>query len=192
MTLQNLLIDLDQAIIQSTCCQQAVDGTCAVLRQYSNQDLEIPERLRQTTTAGCYARHLVHLKDGDGYCVVAMVWSPGQGTAVHDHDGTWCVEGCLEGKLDVTSFRVVEEDAPGHIRLARESVVAIGQGEVGSLIPPFEHHKIHNGYTQPAMTLHVYGKELRQCTRYREENGDWFRAEKVDLSYTTVPEAISA
>jgi predicted metal-dependent enzyme (double-stranded beta helix superfamily) len=187
VTLQNLLVDLDQAIAGSTCCEQAVEGTCAVLRHYSAHQLELPARLRQTTSSGCYARHLVHHKDGNGFCVVAMVWSPGQGTSVHDHDGTWCVEGCLEGKLDVTSFRVVDQTAPDHIRMVPESVVSIGEGAVGSLIPPFEHHKIHNSYSEPAVTIHVYGKELSQCTRYQQENEDWFRAEKVDLSYTTVP-----
>jgi predicted metal-dependent enzyme (double-stranded beta helix superfamily) len=187
MTFQHLLDDLDEVIARSGSSDEAVKGTCQVLKRYSAEHVELPSRLRECSP-GCYARHLVHHHQPNGYCVVAMVWSPGQGTSIHDHDGTWCVEGCMEGNLDVTSFRFEERVAADQIRLSQESVVSIGCGQVGALIPPFEHHKIHNAYQQPAITLHVYGKELAQCTRYEEEENNLFRVKTVPLSYTTVPD----
>lgn len=184
--LANLMRDLHEAISPFPTSDQAARATCEVLKRYSQNTLELPERIRQPSTP-CYARHLLHLEENDGYCIVAMVWSPGQGTAVHDHGGNWCVEACLEGRLEITSFRLLEELPTGNVRLTRETSVKVGQGSVGCLIPPFEHHKIHNPFDVAAITIHVYETELRNCTRYIEESGDVYRLEKVPLSYTTSP-----
>ena len=54
--------------------------------------------------AHCYARRLVH-KDPDlRYTVMAMVWGEGQGTALHDHAGMWCVECVYKGRIRVVSY----------------------------------------------------------------------------------------
>ena len=184
-TLDTLLRDLDTAICPADCCEAAACGTCEVLRKYSQASLDLPERLLQEVE-GPYARHLVYHKEGDGYVVVAMVWAPGQGTAVHDHGGVWCVEGCLRGQLEITSFRMLERSGD-ECKLVRETAVQVAPGKVGCLIPPFEHHKIHNPFETTAVTLHVYGKELRSCTRYMEVGPDTYRPEAVQLCYTSRP-----
>ena len=51
-----------------------------------------------------YARRLFH-RDPDGrYTIVVMTWGPGQGTALHDHAGIWCVECVVEGRMEVAQF----------------------------------------------------------------------------------------
>jgi 3-mercaptopropionate dioxygenase len=42
-----------------------------------------------------YARRLLHRDPGGRYTAIVMTWGPGQGTAVHDHGGLWCVEGVV-------------------------------------------------------------------------------------------------
>ena len=164
------------------CCER----TSQILRRYSCEGVALPERIRQTQESS-YARHLVHQECSDGFCVVAMVWGPGQGTAVHDHGGTWCVEGCVEGRLAITSYRLTDELDERLVRFERENYVEVGRGSVGCLIPPFEHHKIHNPFEEVAITLHVYGRELCNCTRFMKEECGAYRIEKVPLSYTTRP-----
>ena len=59
-----------------------------------------------TPRPDCYARRLLH-RDPDGrYTAIVMTWGPGQGTAVHDHGGLWCVEGVVDGEIAVTQYRV--------------------------------------------------------------------------------------
>lgn len=184
-TIDTLLEELDRAICPADCCEAAVCGTCEVLKAYAEACVQLPERLVQEVE-GNYARHLVYQKEGDGFVVVAMVWAPGQGTAVHDHGGVWCVEGCVRGRLEITSYRMLGQDGE-QVRFRRENSVQVAPGKVGCLIPPFEHHKIHNPFPETAVTLHVYGKELRDCTRYLEVGPDTYRPEKVSLCYTTRP-----
>src|SRR4029079_18921668 len=38
-----------------------------------------------------YARRRIHRSAEHGYTVIAMTWGTGQGTALHDHSGMWCV-----------------------------------------------------------------------------------------------------
>ncbi len=185
-TLANLMQDLREALHPAPPCQDACDKTCEILKRYSVNKIQLPERLRQPASS-CYARHLIHKQDEDGFCVVAMVWAPGQGTAVHDHGGTWCVEGCVEGHLAITSYRLLDQSGPQYVRFEQENYVEVGRGSVGCLIPPFEHHKIHNPFPEQAITLHVYGHELNNCTRYLQDSGDTYRVERVPLSYSSTP-----
>src|SRR6184192_470148 len=66
----------------------------------------LPERFHRTRASG-YARRLLHRSDALGYTAVVMTWGPGQRTALHDHAGIWCVEGVLEGRMDVTQYDLV-------------------------------------------------------------------------------------
>ncbi|MBS2038519.1 cysteine dioxygenase family protein [bacterium] len=187
LTLSQLMDDLRGALHPAPPCSKAACERAAdILKHYSKNDISLPERLRQTSHP-CYARHLVHKESEDGFCVVVMVWSPGQGTPVHDHGGVWCVESCVEGQLAITSYRMLDGSDPEHVRFKQEEYVEVGRGSVGCLIPPFEHHKIHNPFRTTAITIHVYGHELRNCTRYLKNSHDTFRVEKSSLSYSSTP-----
>ncbi len=74
--------------------------------------------------ASKYARHLIHRDVERDLVVIAMVWSPGQGTPVHDHGGYWCIEQVLAGRLDSDIYHAREQGADGAFRLelvARET-----------------------------------------------------------------------
>jgi predicted metal-dependent enzyme (double-stranded beta helix superfamily) len=130
-----------------------------------------------------YARRLVH-RDPDGrFSIVAMAWGPGQGTAVHDHDGSWCVEGVLRGTTFSVPYRLVEVRGDRHrFEVGEREVIALG--DTGAIFPPYEHHVYGNADAfAPALTLHVYGPELLRCACYtREEDGTWTRRERA-LTY---------
>jgi len=182
-TLEHFMTDLDRALQGCRGPEEASCQTCDILRKYSQERIELPVELTQNGNE-CYARHLIHRSQPNGYCVVAMVWGPGQGTAVHDHGGTWCVEGCMQGELQITSYRLNEETAAG-ISLSREGSVNVSPGCVGCLIPPFEHHKIENVSGANAITIHVYGEELLKCRRYLPREDGLYRTEMGCLSYNS-------
>ncbi len=176
--LEEWLEQLAAALVSARGPREAVDRCQALMAE----PLRLPESCLRSQL-GQYARHLVQ-RHPAGHTVVAMVWGPGQGTSVHDHDHSWCVEVCLSGRLRIVNYRHLGEAEDGRVRLREEDSTDVGVGSVGRLIPPLEHHRIHNPFDETAVTLHVYGKELHECTRFVAEEGELYRPERVKLSYT--------
>ena len=122
-----------------------------------------------------------------------MTWGPGQRTALHDHSGIWCVEGVLEGGMEVSRFEMMEEVGSRRLPFRpRASTVQVSAGEAGALIPPLEHHVLANNRPDKvSLTLHVYGGEMEHCTVFEPvgagEGGDGkeglYRAKQKALSY---------
>lgn len=144
----------------------------------------LPERCLQAL-AGQYARHLVHKDPRGRFSVVAMVWGPGQGTPLHDHAGTWCVECVYRGSIEVSSYsrRANRCSSSGVFDFAEESRTLAVSGAAGALIPPFEYHVIRNPGSDPAATIHVYGGEILRCTVFEPEPGGGYRARSHELGY---------
>jgi predicted metal-dependent enzyme (double-stranded beta helix superfamily) len=151
---------------------RAVDaGTTEAITARVKADLEdllgrgalaLPDRFRQTRP-DTYARRLVHRDAAGRYTAIVMTWGPGQGTAVHDHGGLWCVEGVVEGQIAVTHYDVTPAGG-GTFEVARQNTIVAGIGTAGRLIPPTDHHVLANALPDTAsLTLHVYGGDLAQC-----------------------------
>jgi len=133
-----------------------------------------------------YARRLMHRDPQGRYTVLAMVWDRSQGTPLHDHAGTWCVECVYRGRIEVTSYSVHGGDPEtGVVQFEKEAVVLAGPGEAGALIPPFEYHMIRNPDASPAVTIHVYGGEMTYCHVFEPVEGGGFRRTYRELSYTS-------
>ncbi len=131
-----------------------------------------------------YARRLLHRDPHGRYTVLVMVWDRGQGTALHDHAGMWCVECVYRGRIRVTSYSIRGGDPEkGIVQFEQENVVTAGVGEAGALIPPFEYHVLENAGDTPAVTLHVYGGEMDHCHVFEPVEGGWQRRWR-GLSYT--------
>jgi len=150
--------------------------------------LETPGWLPDPCRAGdpdCYARHLLYEDPVDRFVMVAMVWGPGQCTAIHDHAGVWCVEGVYEGRIQVTRFDPVEE-VGDDVRFAQGEVIQAGVGACGALIPPVEFHKIKNDTPAPAISLHVYGRDLKICNVFDPLGGDLYHRKPKEMQYHSV------
>lgn len=184
MTLETFCRELDQTLTGCGTCEEKVAQTEALLGQLSHQSL--PCCGQWDCQDQCYARHLVYKGSESGCCVVAMAWGPGQGTPVHDHDGVWCVECCLEGQLEVIRYELEDTiekgEEPVYVFHPVESE-RVGEGNVGSLIPPYEHHVIRNPGQSKAITLHVYGKELLKSSCFMPLGENQYRRVERRLAY---------
>ena len=147
--------------------------------------VDLPERFHRVR-ADSYARRLLHRDDALGYTAVVMTWGPGQRTPLHDHAGIWCVEGVVEGRMEVTQFDLVEDEAGpagGAYRFEEKGCVHAAVGSAGCLIPPFEYHVLANALDRPSITLHVYGGEMTTCHVFEPaEAGRYIRRDRA-LSY---------
>lgn len=131
-----------------------------------------------------YARRLLYRDPATGFTVVVMTWGPGQKTPLHDHAGIWCVEGVVEGRMEVERFELLDEDG-GRCRFVSRGHVHAGPGSAGALIPPFEYHTLGNALAdRPSITVHVYGGEMDHCSIFEpQHDGHWLRRERP-LSYS--------
>lgn len=144
--------------------------------------LELPFSYRRPG-AQKYARRLIHRDAERDLVLIAMVWSPGQGTPVHDHGGYWCIEQVLAGRLDSDIYRAEETRADGAFRLAAAGSEAQEQGAIAILRPPVEMHAVRNAAAETALTLNVYGGELRRCRIFLPLDDGWYRPEERLLGY---------
>ena len=142
--------------------------------------LSLPATLT-TPRPDCYARRLLHRDPGGRYSVIVMTWGPGQGTAVHDHGGLWCVEGVVDGEIAVTQY-LVQQEADGFYRVTPINSLLAGTGSAGCLIPPTDHHVLANARPQRAsVTLHVYGGDLDDCKVFLPATPDGRYAETTKM-----------
>ncbi|HEX8030647.1 MAG TPA: cysteine dioxygenase family protein, partial [Vicinamibacterales bacterium] len=131
-----------------------------------------------------YARRLLHRDPKGRYTAIVMTWGPGQGTAVHDHGGLWCVEGVVDGEIAVTQY-LVQPDPDGYYRVTPIGSLLAGTGSAGCLIPPTDHHVLANARpTRASVTLHIYGGDLDDCKVFLPSTPDGRYAESTRmLSY---------
>jgi 3-mercaptopropionate dioxygenase len=147
-----------------------------------NEGLILPEHFRQPKP-DTYARRLLYRDDELGFTALVMTWGPGQRTALHDHSGIWCVEGVLEGTMEVTRYELLEEE-DGDCRFVERGSVTATAGSAGALIPPFEHHVLANADpSRASLTLHVYGGEMTHCDIFQPVTADHYRRCTRQLSY---------
>ena len=150
------------------------------LQELIGDGLDLGDRFRRTRDDG-YARRLLH-RDPDGrFSVVVMTWGPGQATPLHDHAGIWCVEGVVEGSLEVARYELLDVDGDGLHRFTERGRTAAGVGSSGALIPPFEYHTLANASDDDAaVTIHVYGGDMDHCSVFEPQpEGGWRRQTKA-------------
>ena len=147
------------------------------------EGLALPERFTRIRP-GSYARRLLYRDEELDFTALVMTWGPGQRTALHDHAGIWCVEGVVQGQMEVTRYELLEEREDGACRFAERGRVLAVAGSAGALIPPFEHHILAN--LQPdvlSLTLHVYGGEMDHCSVFEPLSDGLYRKCLRSLTY---------
>jgi len=126
--------------------------------------LDDPDLLAEENRAGSpdgYRQHVLHVEPDGSFSVVALVWLPGQSTPIHDHVA-WCVTGVWKGEEHETRYRIVPggEGEPAHLVEAGSSVNP--PGTTCALAPPGDIHRVENGGDERAISIHVYGADIRR------------------------------
>ncbi|GAA1273798.1 hypothetical protein GCM10009665_71810 [Kitasatospora nipponensis] len=122
-----------------------------------------------------YRQHVLHAEPDGSFSVVALVWLPGQRTAIHDHV-SWCVAGVHQGEESERRYRLVPDGATA--RLAATEDVVNPTGSVCGFAPPGDIHQVYNSCRGTAISIHVYGADvqrlgssIRRVYRLHEEPG---------------------
>ncbi len=123
--------------------------------------LHLKNFLRPEQFASCdqsYRQHILHVEPDGSFSVVALVWLPGQATPIHDHV-SWCVVGVYRGQEHETVYELSGEENDQHLVVTGHAINPVGS--VASLIPPGDIHHVENGGNQLAVSLHIYGADIR-------------------------------
>jgi 3-mercaptopropionate dioxygenase len=134
--------------------QQTAGRVAGQLRQnLPGPEILSPAQLRGDPSG--YQTHLVHAEPDGSFSIAAMVWLPGQVTAVHDHV-SWCVTGVLQGIEHEEIFAL----GPDGTFLAETARRQNPPGTVGGFAPPGDIHRVRNVGDGVAVSMHVYGADL--------------------------------
>ncbi|WP_231497009.1 cysteine dioxygenase family protein [Pseudoxanthomonas suwonensis] len=157
----------------------------ALVALFHDPEVQLPAGVLQPINDH-YARRELYVSPELGYSVVAMTWGPGQGTQVHDHDHSWCVESVWQGRLAITQYEPAERDGD-RWRFDAMGTIEASPGTAGSLIPPHEYHAIRNACdASVAVSVHVYQRPLVRCRVFVPEKPGategWMRREERVLA----------
>ncbi|HET6655025.1 MAG TPA: cysteine dioxygenase family protein [Gammaproteobacteria bacterium] len=178
------LVDALDGAMQRSGATAVTDAVKRVLSSLiGNGDFELPA-ICYRPSAEHYQRHELYRSERHGYSVVAMTWAPEQGTALHDHAGLWCVEGVCAGCIEVEQYEPVEREAPDRYRFERRQDHLARTGTAGSLIPPYEYHRISNtSASESAVSLHIYERTMTECHVFEPLGDGWFRRATRQLCF---------
>ena len=178
-------IDRLRDAVRSRDVQEITDRIKRELEEFiPAEGLILPDRFRQPC-ADSYARRLLHRDTELDFTAVVMTWGPSQRTPLHDHAGIWCVEGVVEGEMEVFRYELLEEQEDGLCRFVLRDEAQARAGSAGALIPPFEHHVLANPHPdRVALTLHVYGGEMDHCSTFQPVGENLYRKQVKTLSYS--------
>lgn len=156
--LDRLVLRIDAAVRGARNQEEMATGAATALRPFLGHDRLLkpfqcepdPERYRQ---------HVLHVAPDGLYSVVALVWLPGQETAVHDHVA-WCAFGVHRGCEREVQMEVVEGEGETYLRPI--GTVTNRVGCVSALTPPGDVHTVINPGPEMAISIHIYGADVRE------------------------------
>jgi 3-mercaptopropionate dioxygenase len=150
------LVDaIRRAVRQGGGSRQTADRVAGQLRRHLPGPEILTPAQRRGDPAG-YQTHLVHTEPGGSFSIAAMVWLPGQQTPVHDHV-SWCVTGVLAG-AEYEELFTLGADGGFLTEITRRRNPV---GTVAGFAPPGDIHRVRNAGDGIAVSMHVYGADLR-------------------------------
>jgi len=144
---------LDRAVRGHASDEATAEAVSRALAPYLGATGLLTDEQREGDTER-YRQHVLHVADDGAFSLVALVWLPGQATPVHDHV-CWCVVGVHEGEEEEVRY-VLDGD-----RLVVTEQLVNPTGDVSIALPPGDIHLVRNAGTDLAISLHVYGADLR-------------------------------
>lgn len=133
-------------------------SVAGILRPFlGNPRLLTPEQRQPDSER--YRQHVLYVEETGAFSIVALVWLPGQSTTVHDHV-SWCVIGIHQGREHEINYEVVRDGGEEYLLPIGESTH--GAGSVAALEPPGDIHTVLNPGPGTAISIHIYGADVRK------------------------------
>jgi 3-mercaptopropionate dioxygenase len=104
-----------------------------------------------------YCQQVLFVDERARFSIVALVWRPGQRTAIHDHR-CWGAVAVIQGSEHETLYALQTNETSQRLLPGRESVYPAG--DVCAFAPPGDIHRVQNPGPGIAISIHVYGADI--------------------------------
>lgn len=155
-----------------------VDQVRRIMENYDSDESEWGRFALSDASKG-YTRNGVVNINGNANLLI-LVWSPGKGSAIHDHANAHCCMKVMKGQLKESLYDVPELEG-GEMVPKRETV--LNRNEVGYISDTIGLHKISNASSDDfAVSLHLYTPPyaaLYGCSMYESAS---LRKHHVNMS----------
>lgn len=110
-------------------------------------------------------RYLLYKDPVHGFVAMLLVWGNGDCTPIHAH-GTWGIEAVIQNHVRVTNYTYCEKN-PKEIGSS-----VLPAGSVAYVLPPdADVHSVAQWGDRQAITLHIYGHELKENIVFKPGEG---------------------
>lgn len=142
-----------------------IDHIKKIMDDYVSDEAEWGKFALSDATRG-YTRNGIVNINGNANLLI-LVWTPGKGSAIHDHANAHCCMKILKGKLLESLYDIPESEGQ---EMVPHSVTVLNRNEVGYISDKIGLHKISNASEKDfAVSLHLYTPpyaSLYGCSTY--------------------------
>lgn len=141
------------------------------------------ERISPT---GNYMRLLLN-SPRDDVQIVLVFWGAGQGSPIHDHDGTIGVVSALTGETREIKYQVSGQDELG-VTLVENSNSLIVPTKITKITPEddMQLHLMVNETQLWAATVHIYLKAIHRYRVYERKSDDLYHPVETELWFDRI------
>jgi len=135
---------------------------------------------------GNYTRLLLN-SPGDPFQVVLVLWGPGRGSPIHDHDGTIGAVSSLMGRTREIKYQVLHRHG-AEVALAEESDLLIIPGQITTILPEDDRqlHLMINETGEWTATVHVYLTAIHRYRVYELQSDKLYRSTENELWFDQI------
>ncbi|MYL46738.1 cysteine dioxygenase [Virgibacillus halodenitrificans] len=182
-SLKEFVRDMTKLVEENTEEATIVEKAEELVGELIKTDSWLPNPVYQLDEDG-YTRHSLYRDPENRFEVLALGWKCGQKTPLHDHDGTWGVEGVVTGMMKVKNFVREEREKGEFVKLIPAGTVRLNEQSTGELLPPADCHILESVGEKMAVTIHVYGKQLNKFRIFQLQNDQSYKVKWVEVGYT--------
>jgi Cysteine dioxygenase type I len=125
---------------------------CDAMKRFADTFGEYRSRLPAIPYAYSRTRLLVMPR----YELVAIHWSPGSTSPIHDHGESRCWVLMMEGSLAVENFQRESDPETNPVVLRETGRIVLRSGDVDYRFGPYELHRVSNSQSESAYSLQLY------------------------------------
>jgi predicted metal-dependent enzyme (double-stranded beta helix superfamily) len=159
--MQRLIADIERERVSKRQPLDAAQRVAASLKRYLGEpDLLLPAQCIADPRR--YVVHEAYDHPAGDFLIRVLAWFPGTATPIHDHS-SWCVSGVYRGQMQETQYaltRLEEMDGRQEVLIPVSSSLRCA-GDVEALVPPGDIHTVMNTSTKIALSIHIYGADIR-------------------------------
>jgi predicted metal-dependent enzyme (double-stranded beta helix superfamily) len=144
----------------------------------TSENQRFAERVSPT---GNYMRLLL-TSPSDDIQIILVFWGPGQGSPIHDHDGTIGAVSALTGQTREIKYQIAGRDELG-VTLVEESNFLIVPTKITQILPEddMQLHLMVNETQLWAATVHIYLTAIHRYRVYERKRDDLYHPVETEL-----------